>query len=73
MARPHTKERREDEEDRYVDGNGIMLVSLGGVEGMTGVEDMMTGVRGTTGAKKGAEATKNGSIRACHYIRIPGL
>jgi len=50
-----------------------MLVSLGGVEGMTGVEDMMTGVKGTTGAKKGAEATKNGSIRACHYIRIPGL
>jgi hypothetical protein len=27
---------------------------------MTGVEDMTTGVKGTTGAKKGAEATKNG-------------
>jgi len=39
---------------------------------MTGVEDMMTGVKGTTGAKKGAEATKN-IIRACRCIRIPAL
>jgi hypothetical protein len=38
---------------------------------MTGTEDM-SGAEGTTGAKKGAEATKN-IIRACHYIRIPGL
>ena len=27
---------------------------------MAGVADMKTGVKGTTGAEKGAEATKNG-------------
>jgi hypothetical protein len=32
---------------------------FGEVEGMTGAEDMMTGVKGTTGAEKEAEATKN--------------
>jgi ribosomal protein S5 len=32
---------------------------------MAGVEDMMAEVKGTTGAEKGAEATKNG-------IRIEG-
>jgi hypothetical protein len=31
-----------------------------GAEDTTGVADMMTGVKGTTGAEKGAETTKNG-------------
>jgi hypothetical protein len=39
---------------------------------MTGMEDMTTGAEGTTGAKKGVEATKN-IISACHCTRIPGL
>jgi hypothetical protein len=31
-----------------------------GAEAMAGVVDMMAGVKGTTGAEKGAETAKNG-------------
>jgi hypothetical protein len=39
------------------------MEDMTGTEAMTGVEDMMTGVKGTTGAEKGAESTKE-SVRS---------
>jgi hypothetical protein len=41
------------------------------MEDVTGTEDM-SGAKGTTGAKKGAEVTKS-IIRACHCVLIRAL